>query len=210
VTTLPRHHLLPADGEARIVTFLPGGKDSFAMDARACNRTALIAAYGELAPRIHRFVRDLLGDASLSSDATQETFVRALRKVDGLPPATPLVPWVFGVARRVSLELVRARGRGRRVLVEGEPSHDQVADASARSPEAALLDREALGIVEHALARLPEARRAALLLRLDHGLTYEEIGAAMGWSLAKTKIEIFRGRAVLRGTFEEWRGGGVP
>ncbi len=171
------------------------------------NRTALIAGYSDLAPRIHRFISDLLGDATLASDATQETFVRALRKVDGLPPGTPVIPWVFGVARRVSQELSRARGRGRRVLVDVEPDHERVVDASARSPEAALLDREALSIVERALDRLPEDRRAALLLRLDHGLAYDEIAEAMGWSMAKTKVEIFRAREVLRGSFDEWRGG---
>jgi RNA polymerase sigma-70 factor (ECF subfamily) len=96
----------------------------------------------------------------------------------------------------------------RRVLVEtaGAP-HATVADAAARSPETALLEREALCVVERALARLSSERREVLLLRLDHGLSYDEIAKTMGWSLAKVKVEIFRGREVLRATLEEYEGG---
>jgi RNA polymerase sigma-70 factor (ECF subfamily) len=176
-------------------------------DAGECSHCALVAAYAQLAPRIHRFLADLLGDLALASDATQETFVRAFRRVDHLPPGTRMVPWVFGVARNVSLELRRARGRVRRVVIDGDAPTDAMADPAVRSPEAVLLDREALVVVERALAKLPEERKAALLLRLDHGLSYEDIAGAMGWSLAKVKIEIFRAREVLRATLEEYQGG---
>jgi RNA polymerase sigma-70 factor (ECF subfamily) len=207
VTTLPRPHLLLTAPSDRGLAFTPPSERGSESATPIYNRSALIAGYSELAPRVHRFVSDLLGDRTLASDATQETFVRALRKVDGLPPGTPIVPWVFGVARRVSQELQRARGRGRRVMVDTEPDDERVVDGSARSPEAALLDREALTVVARALDRLPEDRKAALLLRLDHGLAYAEIADVMGWSLAKTKVEVFRAREVLRGCFEQWRGG---
>ena len=160
------------------------------------------------APRIHRFQSDLLGDRTLASDATQETFIRAFQRVGELPAGTRLVAWVFGIARNVSLELRRARGRVRRLVVDaGERGQDNVPDRACRTPEAELLDREAVLVVGRALDRLSEERRAALLLRLDHGLTYEDIAGAMGWSLAKTKVEIFRAREVLRATLEDYRGG---
>jgi RNA polymerase sigma-70 factor (ECF subfamily) len=173
-----------------------------------CDRAALEAIYGELAPRIHRFLRDLLGDATLATDATQETFIRAFRKVAELPPGTRLPPWVFGIARHVSLEFRRARGRFRRVVVESPEAVDEDPhDEGARSPEAELLDREALAVVQRALDRLSEERRAALLLRLDHGLAYDDIAQLMSWSLAKVKVEIFRARETLRATLDEYRGG---
>jgi RNA polymerase sigma-70 factor (ECF subfamily) len=170
----------------------------------------LEAQYAELAPRVHRFQRDLLGDATLATDATQETFIRAFRRVGELAPGTRLAPWVFGIARNVCLELRRARGRLRRVVVDSPaPVQAQVADRAQRTPEAELLDREALVVVERALERLSEDRRAALLLRLDHGLAYEDIAQLMGWSLAKVKVEIFRAREILRSTMSAYRGG-VP
>jgi RNA polymerase sigma-70 factor (ECF subfamily) len=175
----------------------------------ACDHATLVALYPDLAPRVHRFLRDLLCDATLASDGTQETFVRAFRRIDGLPVATRLVPWVFGVARYVALELRKARGRGRRIIDDGAAADEQAADTRARSPEQALLDREALEVIQRALLRLPEERRAVLLLRCDHGLAYDEIAPLMGWSLAKVKVEIFRAREVLRATLAEYRGGGT-
>jgi RNA polymerase sigma-70 factor (ECF subfamily) len=182
---------------------------SLAPAAVACDHATLVAMYGDLAPRVHRFLRDLLGDATLASDATQETFVRAFRRVDGLPRGTRLAPWVFGVARFVALELRKARGRGRRVIDDAAAADDHAMDTRARSPEDALLDREAVAVVERALLLLPEERRAVLLLRCDHGLAYDEIAPLMGWSLAKVKVEIFRAREVLRATLREYRGGGT-
>lgn len=190
-----------ADAEGEAVSLSPS--------AATCDHAALVSMYAELAPCVHRFLRDLLGDSALASDATQETFVRAFRRVDELPRTTRLVPWVFGVARFVALEMRRARGRIRRVIDDGLAADDRAMDTRARTPEDALLDREAVAVVETALGRLPEERRAALLLRCDHGLAYDEIAPLMGWSLSKVKIEIFRAREVLREALEEYRGGGT-
>jgi RNA polymerase sigma-70 factor (ECF subfamily) len=173
-----------------------------------CGQATLEGLYPELAPKVYRFQNDLLGDPALARDATQETFVRAFRRVAELGAGARLAPWVFGIARNVSLELRKARGRGRRVLVDpGDTSPDDAPDRAARTPEAQLLDREAVRVVATALERLAEDRRAALLLRFDHGLAYEDIARVMGWSLAKTKVEIFRAREVLRATLDEYRGG---
>ncbi len=167
----------------------------------------LLVLYPELSPRVHRFLGDMLGDRALASDATQETFVRAFRRVDGLPRDTRLTPWVFGVARMVALEARKARGRGRRVIDDACTPDERAVDTRARSPEEALLDREAVTVVERALRQLPEERRAALLLRCDHGLAYDEIAPLMGWTLAKVKVEIFRAREVLRAVLCEYRKG---
>jgi RNA polymerase sigma-70 factor (ECF subfamily) len=222
VTSLPRAR--PFLGESPALGGKPSvvraffGDDADATDedrdgtaaavAIGCDQATLVSMYADLAPRVHRFLRDLLGDATLASDAAQETFVRAFRRVDDLPRTTRLVPWVFGVARFVALETRKARGRVRRVIDEGVVPDDRAMDPRARTPEDELLDREAVAVVERALWRLPEERRAALLLRCDHGLAYDEIAPLMGWSLSKTKVEIFRAREVLRATLEEYRGGG--
>jgi RNA polymerase sigma-70 factor, ECF subfamily len=222
VTSLPRARPFLGEspalvGEPSVVrAFFGDGADATDEDrdataaavATGCDQATLVSMYADLAPRVHRFLRDLLGDATLASDAAQETFVRAFRRVDDLPRTTRLVPWVFGVARFVALETRKARGRVRRVIDEGVVPDDRAMDPRARTPEDELLDREAVAVVERALRLLPEERRAALLLRCDHGLAYDEIAPLMGWSLSKTKIEIFRAREVLRATLEEYRGGG--
>ena len=176
--------------------------------AESHDRAALAALYGDLAPAVHRFLTDLLVDPALAADATQETFVRAFRRIDDVPSGVRLAAWVFGIARHVSLEARRARSRARRVIDDRDDgSSIQVADTACASPEAVLLDREALDVVARALGLLSEERRAVLLLRLDHGLSYDEIARLMAWSLAKVKVEIHRAREVLRATLDAYRGG---
>lgn len=179
--------------------FLPPLVEAAATPSRA---TALGAVYSEHGPRIQRFLRDLLGDATLAADATQETFTRAHRRLVTGPVDAPLLPWLFGIARNVSLELRKARTRGRWLTTtDAVPDHA----CPGSGPEDQYLGHEAARVIGAALAQLSEERRAMLLLRLDHGLAYDEIAAAMGCSLAKVKIEIFRAREVLRKTMAEYR-----
>ena len=183
--------------------------ESVGARADADDRAALAELYARHAPPIHRFLRDLLGDTALAADATQETFCRAYRRLGSLDDRGRTVPWLFAIARNVSLEMRRARMRHGRVFIAHETSHEaHEAVCRMGSPESALLDQESVRVVGAALARLAEDRRAALLLRFDHGLAYEEIAEAMSWTLAKVKIEIFRAREVLRATLDAYRTGG--
>jgi len=65
-----------------------------------------------------------------------------------------------------------------------------------------LLGREEMEVVERAMASLSEDKRAALLLRFDHGLRYEEIASTLGWSLSKAKVEVHRARLKLRAALD--------
>jgi RNA polymerase sigma-70 factor (ECF subfamily) len=193
----------------------------------AVARARLDVLYAAHGARIHRFLSDLLGDAALAADGTQETFVRAYQKLPDLAPRHPrtvlggllgrapsvsaesaewargLLPWLFAIARNVSLELRKARSRAVRRLA---PAHEGLDAPGPGTPESDCLGREALRVVEAALERLPEERRAMLLLRLDHGLSYDDIAVTMGCSVAKVKIEIFRAREVLRATMDAYEG----
>ena len=184
--------------------------DPLVARALARDEAALAALYAAHAPAILRFLTDLLADHAAAADATQETFVRAFRRLDTLRGTDRIAPWLFGIARNVSLEQKKARRRRGRVVVPEEPRREGEADregADARTPEAELLGREAAGVLERALARLSDDRRAMLLLRLDHELAYEEIATLMGFSLAKVKVEIHRARQVLRAELDAYRGG---
>jgi RNA polymerase sigma-70 factor (ECF subfamily) len=177
----------------------------------ATTRRELAVLYQRHAPRVQRFLRDVLGDEALAWDATQETFARAFGHVAILKDSEKAAPWLFGVARNVSLELRRARFRAGRVIAQENGELEHAKAKAGACPEQEFLGREALRVIDAALLRLSEDRRAVLLLRLDHGLAYDEIADTMGWTLAKVKVEIFRAREVLRETMAEYEsndGGG--
>jgi len=196
----------PARDHDRASARLAAGVDPLVARALRRDEAALAALYAAHAPSIVRFLADLLGDRAAAADATQETFVRAFRRLATLRETDRVAPWLFGIARNVALEHQRARRRRVRVLVpEGDTPPPEAVDG--HTPEAELLGREAARVTEAALQRLSEDRRAMLLLRLDHQLAYEEIAALMGFSLAKVKVEIHRARQILREELDAYRGG---
>lgn len=198
MTTFP--HVL--GGPIGVVARIEPRSEARAVDAE------LTALYHRHAPRVQRFLRDVLRDEALAWDATQETFARAIDHLAILRDDERARPWLFGVARNVSLELRRARFRAGRVFRADGGEIERAPASEAVGPEAELMGREAVAIVDAALARLTEDRRAVLLLRLDHELSYEAIAELMGFSLAKVKVEIFRAREILRAVMAEYEAGG--
>jgi RNA polymerase sigma-70 factor, ECF subfamily len=169
--------------------------------AHARDAAAFRALYERHAPGVWRFLRELLRDESAADEATQETFVRAHARLDSLRDEERLASWLLGIARHVSLEARRARGSAALFDVPADEEEGQAvieAVLPTPTPEELLLDRELEGLLDEALALLSEGRRAALLLRLEHGLAYEDIAQVMGWNLPKVKNEIHRARLQLR------------
>ncbi len=158
--------------------------------------------YERHAPAVFRFLLHLLGDSAAADEATQETFVRAHTRLGAMRDGDKLLPWLFGIARNVCFE---TRRKTKRDMGAGDDElDDRVADTP--SPEALLLHREADELLARALQRIPEERRAALLLQMDHGLPYAEIASILHWSVPKVKIEIHRARLKLRAELAKYLG----
>ena len=106
-------------------------------------------------------------------------------------------PWLLGIARNVAFEARRVRVHD---VYDHETEERDVPDAVIPSPnpEALLLNQELEKQFNQALAELSANRRAALLMRLDHGLSYDDIAANLGWSIPTVKNEIHRARLKLR------------
>ena len=169
--------------------------------ARAGDAEAFRVIFDREAPGVRRFLGDLLRDDAAADEGTQETFVRAHQKLGTLSHTEKLQGWLIGIARMVFMESLRRKRRDRpQLAAESEP----VQIDRAPSPEAALLGAEADRVLEGALEQLSADRRAALLMRLDHGLGYGDIAEAMGWPLQKVKNEIHRARLQLRERLAEY------
>jgi RNA polymerase sigma-70 factor (ECF subfamily) len=163
--------------------------------ARAGDPEAFRVIFDREAPGVRRFLGDLLRDDAAADEGTQETFVRAHQRLHTLAQTGKLQGWLFGIARMVFLEQIR---RKRRDAPMPEPAEEPLQTGCHASPEAVLLSAESDRMLDGALADLSFERRSALLMRIDHGLAYGDIAAAMGWSLQKVKNEIHRARLQLR------------
>jgi RNA polymerase sigma-70 factor, ECF subfamily len=149
---------------------------------------ALVISFEELyrqhASGVYRFAFYLAADRALAEDITSETFVRAWTSAPTIRMAT-VKAYLLAIARNLYIEELRRRQR------HAELS-DQIADKNdlARRTEIrADLDKAIRNLQE-----LPEGDRAALLMRVMEEMSYEEIGAALGISIAAVKTRIFRAR----------------
>ncbi|MBI3181653.1 MAG: sigma-70 family RNA polymerase sigma factor [Myxococcales bacterium] len=154
-------------------------------------------------PAVQRFLGDLFRSSAAAEEATQETFARAHQAIGRLRDGEKVAGWLFGIARHVYLEARREKPTEE--LREDEPALEAVLPTP--TPERLLLDRELEDALERALSGIAPERRSALLLRIDHGLGYEEIAEVMGWNLAKVKNEIHRARLQLRVELAQHVGG---
>ena len=140
--------------------------------------------------RVHAFCLSQLRDGEDAAEATQTTFVNALGALRaGVTPRLEL-PWLLAIARNVCLKHWDARRRRRRLELAVDPQ--DLAELAPAPPQTDLLDG-----VGAALAALPELQRHAVVLRDWQGLSYKEVAAELGVTLAAAEALIFRGRAAL-------------
>ena len=153
------------------------------------------------------FTFDLVNDRTLAEELTQETFVRAYRAIRTMRKDTKLSTWLFGIARNVARESLRARARAK--------SHVDLADKSVMDlsdqkpvPVDGLLNKELNEVIRRSLAALDEDKRLVFTLKVLHQCSYEEIAAITGFSLAKLKTDLHRARAEMRKRISPYAGVG--
>jgi RNA polymerase sigma-70 factor (ECF subfamily) len=136
-------------------------------------------------PDVFRFAVWLTRDRSEAEDVASETFVRAWARRDRLRTET-LKAYLLAIARNVFLNQRKRTG-----------SHDELSPALADGspdPQRQAASRIELGRVWNALAQLPEADRAALVLRTEHSLAYAEIARVLEISEGAARVKVHRAR----------------
>ena len=153
------------------------------------------------------FIYDMVSDRELAEELTQETFVRAYRGIRGMNAETKLSTWLFGIARNVARESLRARVKASRHVDLEDKS---VLDLSDNEPVPVdrLLSKELNELIRRSLGALDEDKRVVFTLKVFHQCSYEEIAGITGFSLAKLKSDLHRARAEMRRRIRPYAGVG--
>jgi RNA polymerase sigma-70 factor (ECF subfamily) len=132
----------------------------------------------------------MTGDRGLAEEIAQDVFLELDRNLRKIESPLHACHWLRRVAMSRSADaLRRQRVRSMELWVEIEEHHGATAEERS-SP---------LGTrIEALLATLPEAQRAALILRYQEDLTPDEIAATMDAPLATVKSHLQRGLKLLR------------
>ena len=153
------------------------------------------------------FIFDMVNDRALAEELTQETFVRAYRAIGTMRAETKLSTWLFGIARNVARESLRARARAGNHVDLSDKSVMDLSD-NKPVPVEGLLSKELNELIRHALAALDEDKRLVFTLKVFHQCSYEEIAGITGFSVAKLKTDLHRARAEMRKRISPYAGVG--
>jgi RNA polymerase sigma-70 factor (ECF subfamily) len=165
-------------------------------EALGLDRLGFRAFYDEALPRVYGYLLRRCGGAvALAEDLTQETFLAAVAELKKGRRVEAPIPWIHGIARHKLVDHYRRQERDERLRQGVGP--DPCAPVQDRIGEET--DDGALA----ALAALPAAQRAALVLRHADGLSVPEIAALLGRSVGAVESLLARGRASFRRLYQE-------
>ena len=149
----------------------------------------------ELGPSVFAYCRRVTRSAALAEDAMQQVFEQAYRDRASLADRSRSRAWLLAIAHHRCLDALRARRRlEQRIEVDTDvdawPSEDDPHGDAGRGQLRAAL--------EACLERISPAARAAILLRFQSELSYEEMAARADELAGTLQARVVRALPVLR------------
>jgi RNA polymerase sigma factor (sigma-70 family) len=156
--------------------------------------SALSVLYDRYAGPGVRYAHAILRDRGEAEEAVQEVFCRLLKPLrNGVvdPGRGGFGAFYFKALRNRCIDVMRRRSRSRRFLSLREAAAVP-APEGAQGKEGGEIDLEAQ--VRKAMEALPSGQGDALKLRLEGGLSYEQIAQVLDCTKAQVRTWIFRAR----------------
>ena len=158
-------------------------------------------AYAEI---VRRYV-DLIYSAalrqvrspSLAEEVAQAVFIDLARNANRLPPNTVLSAWLYQVARRSAIDVVRSETR--------RQAREKIAAAMNVGSEPSHPWDEISPLLDEGMASLSEEDRTAVLLRYFEGRNLREVGRSLGLSEGAAQKRVARAVERLRRYFGDKR-----
>lgn len=145
---------------------------------------ALAEVYRRYSRPVWGLAMAILHDRQLAEDAVTEAFLRAWRAAPSFDPARPLGPWLFTLARRAALDVLRRESRPTRG--GHEPEQDVVIELPDISASWEAWE------VRSAVVELPSEEQIVVRLAHFDGLTHAEIASELGIPLGTVKSRSHR------------------
>jgi RNA polymerase sigma-70 factor (ECF subfamily) len=180
------------------------------------------AAYGQLViacqDRLYNAVLRMVGHPDDARELTQETFVRALQKLDSFRGDAQPYTWLFRIATNLVITEARKAHRQRTFSLDrptspnGQSSGDDQAagladrlrNRAAETPAESAERRERQHKVLAALSRIDAEYRAILVMRDVEDFDYQQMADVLSLPLGTIKSRLFRARKALRDELQHY------
>ena len=156
-----------------------------AREARAGSLASFDQLVGRHHERVFGFLLALTRHRHDAEDLTQETFLRAWKKIDRFDPDRPLSPWLLTIARRLSISMLRRK----KPIPMDHAELPVIIVQPPASPSTALW--------AHAERHLTRNAYSAVWLHYHEDLPLVEVGKILGKSEGAVKVILHRARKTL-------------
>lgn len=162
--------------------------------------------YDHFADLLLGIIMTVLRDRGESEDVLQEVFLTLWKRADRYDPQLGKpVTWMITVARNRAFDRARMLGRRAGARERGEEGLKvRMVEQLSRQWSPAIAEDE-VGILDSALAELPDDQREAISLAYLRGLTQQEISRSLDTPLGTVKARIRRGLLKLRDLLSQRR-----
>jgi RNA polymerase sigma-70 factor, ECF subfamily len=153
------------------------------------------------------FLFRMVRNREQAEDLSQEVFLRVYRAREDYVPSAKFTTWLFRIATNLALNSMRDTRYQRLevsidapVTVDAEDGDVRPLDVAEKRPniEQHLVEDVRVKMIRHAINKLPEKQRAAVLLHKYQELDYTEIAKILSCSESALKSLLFRAYEALR------------
>src|SRR6201987_4570912 len=153
------------------------------------------------------FLYRMVRSREQAEDLAQEVFIRVYRARDEYVPSAKFTTWLFRIATNLALNSLRDHRHEKldismdaRVVADAEDGDEKPFEVADKHPtiEQELVEEARKNMIRHAIEKLPEKQRAAVLLHKYEELDYAEIAKILNCSESALKSLLFRAYESLR------------
>lgn len=162
-------------------------------DVEACqrgDRDAFRSLFLRYQQPVFRLAYRYTGNPDDAEDLTQEVFIRVFQRIGSFRFESSFSTWLYRIAANTSLNFCRDR----------RPVESLEDLAQTNDPALALAPPEIVddGVIQAAVAALPENLRVVFLLVTGEDLTYGEVAEALEITVEAVRMRMCRARRSLR------------
>jgi len=153
------------------------------------------------------FLYRMVRSREQAEDLAQEVFIRVYRAREEYVPSAKFTTWLFRIATNLALNSLRDHRHQKLeismdapVTADAEGGDEKPFEVADKHPtiEQEMVEEDRKKMIRHAIEKLPEKQRAAVLLHKYQELDYAEIAKILSVSESALKSLLFRAYETLR------------
>jgi RNA polymerase sigma factor, sigma-70 family len=145
--------------------------------------------YGEY---VYRFLLCLSSSHQIAEELTQETFYQAVKSIRRYNGTCKISVWLCQIAKHVYYDYLKREKYRRHVSFD-----DITENVSDEVPEETFISKEAVSEIWSEINKLEDSYREVLICRINHDMSFKEIGVVMGKSENWARVTYYRAKKKL-------------